>query len=310
MIMATQLGSMEIFNVKIIEYANGQVEVRKYSEPIGADKLGSINMTQEQAVRRIELGKKFSAIRREGEIEFNPFTETEERIQTFEQLDMEKERAEKNLRDSLNRSKNAVYQYARQSRWKYFITLTFDPQKVDRSDYSACMKIANEWFHNQRKRYAPDLKYLYLGELHSDKVNWHIHGLIDNVGDIKFTDSGKLDRNGHKIYNLGSWTSGWTTAVAIEQTDESIFKMSNYVTKYITKDLCMRTKGKRRYYRSNNIDEPKIHVAWLKPSEIDNYINEVIDSIGATLEYEKSCRGFVDVNYRYYKKKERKKKNG
>lgn len=64
----------------------------------------------------------------------------------------------------------------------------------------------------------------------------------------------------------------------------------------------MRTKGKRRYYRSQNIDEPIEHVAWLKPSEVDNYINEVVDSMGASLTYEKECSGFVDVNYRYYKK--------
>lgn len=300
---------MKIFNVKIIEYANGQVEVRKYSEPIGADKLASVNMTEEQVARRVEIGKNISAIKREGEIEFNPFTEEEERIQTFEQLEMEKDRAEKNLRDSINRSKNAVYKLARQSRWKYFITLTFSPQKVDRSDYSACMKIANEWMHNQRKRYAPNLKYLFVGEMHSDHVNWHVHGLIDDVGDMKFVDSGKRDKCGRVIYNVGSWMSGWSTAVAIEQTDESIFKISSYITQYITKDMCMRTKGKRRYFRSQNIDEPIEHIAWLKPSDIDNYIDTVIDSMGASLTYEKSCRGFVDVDYKFYKK-ERGEKNG
>lgn len=301
---------MEVFNVKIIEYANGQVEIRKYSEPIGVDKLSSVNMTAEQVARRVELGKKFSAIRREGELMYNPFEDCEERVQTFEQLDEEKAREEKNLWDSYKRSQNAVYALSRQARWKYFVTLTFSPEKVDRSDFSACMKIANDWFHNQRKRYAPYLKYLFVPELHADKVNWHIHGLIDEVGKMKFVDSGKKDKHGRVVYNVGSWKSGWSTAVAIGQTDEDIFKISSYVTKYITKDLCRLTKGKRRYYRSQNIEEPIVHTAWLKPCEIDNYIDIVTDSLGATLEYEKDCRGFVDVNYRYYKKEKEKRENG
>lgn len=301
---------MEVFNVKIIEYANGQVEVRKYSEPIGVDKLSSVNMTQEQVARRVELGKKFSAIRRKGELQYNPFSEDMERIQTFEQLDLEKEREEKNAKDSLNRTINNLYQISRQCRWQYFITLTFSPDVVDRTDYVACMKKATKWFNNQRSRYSPDMKYVCVPELHADKVSWHFHGLVEDIGEMKLLDSGK--KSGCKtIYNLGGWKYGFSTAIAVGETDEDVFKVSSYITKYITKELCEVTRGKRRYFRSRNIPEPNIYTDWLNPSELDNYIDIAMESLGATsLEFEKTCKGFVDVNYRYYKKVKESKKDG
>lgn len=292
---------MEVFNVKITEFANGQVEVRKYSEPIGADKLTSINMTEEQVARRIELGKKFSEVRRKGDIEYNPFDDVEERIQTFEQIELEKVREQKNLKDSLNRTKQELYKISRQCKWEYFITLTFDPQKIDRTDYVECTKKACQWVKNQSKRYACDLKYVLVPELHSDKKSWHVHGLISDIGNISLYDSGKKS-GGKTVFNLSGWKYGFSTAVAIGKNDEEIFKVSNYITKYITKELCGFTKGKRRYFASRNIPKPIEITAWLKPCEIDNYISIVTDSLGATLEYEKECKGYVDVNYRYYKK--------
>lgn len=298
---------MEVFNVKIIEYANGQVEVRKYSEPIGVDKLSSVNMTQEQVNRRVELGKKISTIRRQGNLQYNPFSEEVERLQTFEQLELEKERAEKNTKDSLNRTVNNLYMLSRQCSWQYFITLTFSPTVVDRTDYTACMKKVTKWLNNQRSRFAPNMKYVCVPELHADKVSWHFHGLLEDVGNMRLVDSGKIKRtkSGNKtIYNLDGWKYGFSTAVKIGDTDEDIFKVSNYITKYITKELCEVTKGKRRYFRSKNIEEPIVYTEWLKPSELDNFINVAMDSLGATeLEFEKTCKGFVDVNYRYYKKR-------
>lgn len=300
LIMATHLTQMDVFNLKITEFANGQVEIRKYSEPIGLEKLNSVNMTKEQVARRVVLGKKFSELRRKGEVTYNPFENIEERIQTFEQLELEKARDEKNLKDSLNRTRQELYKLSRQCRWEYFITLTFSPEKIDRTDYCGCTKKACKWIKNQSSRNANGLKYVLVPELHSDNKSWHMHGLISDIGNISLLDSGKKS-GGKTIYNLSGWKYGFSTAVAIGTSDDDVFKISNYITKYITKELCGFTKGKRRYFASRNIPKVIETTVWLKPSEIDNYIDEVVQSLGAILDYEKSCTGFVDVNYKYYR---------
>ena len=291
---------MDVFNVKIIEYANGQVEIRKYSVPIGIDKLNCINETKEQVARKISFGKRKSELERQGDLMFNPFNKKVERLQTFEQVEIEKERVKKNLKDSLNRTRQELYKISRQCKWEYFITLTFSPDLVDRTDYVKCMQKANKWFNNQRSRYADDLQYVFVPELHEDKKSWHIHGLIAQVGNMSFVDSGHKSK-GKIIYNLGGWKYGFSTAVEVGNTQDDVFRVSNYITKYITKDLCEITKGKRRYFRSQNIPAPIEYIEWLKPSEVDNYIDKVVGSLGVSLDYEKTVDGFVGVNYRYYK---------
>lgn len=314
LIMATHLTQMEVFNVKIIEFANGQVEIRKYSKPIGIDNLKCINETAEEVAEKIEVGKMIAYMKthvfQNGEVGIdNPFDDYVGWVDDLYDTDFAKQRAEKNLKDSLNRTKQELYKISRQCKWEYFITLTFDPQKIDRTDYVECTKKACKWIKNQSNRYACDLKYVLVPELHSDKKSWHVHGLISDIGRISFVDSGKKS-GGKTVYNLSGWKYGFSTAIAIGRNDEEIFKVSNYITKYITKELCGFTKGKRRYFASRNIPKPIETTAWLKPCEIDNYIDEVIDSLGGSLEYAKDCTGFVDVNYRYYRIAQKGVENG
>lgn len=212
----------------------------------------------------------------------------------------------------MNRSVQEIYKYSRQVEWEYFITLTFDESKVDRYDFSTCMKKANQWFNNQQKRVASDLKYLYVPELHKDGA-WHIHGLIADVGNMKIEDSGRVSIGGKAyvrteknsqyptIYNLSGWKNGWSTATVVSDTH----RVSTYITKYITKELCEVTKGKRRYYRSRNISEPKetTFIVEGTPEEKDEYIQMLVDSLGVDLVHEKSISGTYNaVTYRYYQR--------
>lgn len=197
--------------------------------------------------------------------------------------------------------------------WEYFITLTFDGTKVDRYNFDTCMCKAGQWFKNQHKRYANDLKYLYVPEMHQDGA-WHIHGVIADVGNMKIEDSGRVSigskayvRNEHNsqyptIYNLSGWKYGWSTATVVKDAH----KVSTYITKYITKELCGVTKNKRRYYRSRNISEPKetTFVVEGTPAEKEEFIKTLADSLGVDLIYEKSISGIYNaVDYRYYERK-------
>jgi hypothetical protein len=160
---------------------------------------------------------------------------------------------------SVNRTKNNVYNYARGNVWEWFITLTFSKEKIDRYDYTACSKAVRQWLNNMRKRYALDLKYLIIPEMHKDGA-WHFHGLLSNTGSMVFNKAfnrhtGELleTKRGLQIYNFGNYKYGFSTATAIESTE----KASSYVTKYITKEMAVRTKGVRRFYPSNNLQKPK-----------------------------------------------------
>ena len=69
---------------------------------------------------------------------------------------------------SLNRTVNQIYTISRANKWEYFITLTIDPKKLDNTDFNLVSEKLNIWTNNLKKRYAPDLKYIIVPELHTD----------------------------------------------------------------------------------------------------------------------------------------------
>lgn len=289
------------YNFRIIQYANGSVEIRKYSSPVNAIYEG------ETTIEPIYQKPK----KREGQMEYNPFTDEVERLPTFED-------SERSARKSLNRTKQNIYKYSRQANWEYFITLTFDGAKVDRYDFDVCMKKTYQWFNNQQKRYAPNIKYLYVPEQHKDGA-WHIHGVICDIGEMKLIDSGRVaigkksyirtteNANYPTIYNLSSWRFGYSTASKVKDKH----KVATYITKYLTKDLCESTFGKKRYYRSRNIPEPEEKGFIVEPHEYADFLQTIENSIGITLVYEKEVTGeHQSVTYRYYQEEREEKENG
>lgn len=167
-------------------------------------------------------------------------------------------RRQRSVVNSVNRTKGMIYNYARGNVWEWFITLTFSKDKVNRYDYEECSKKLRKWLNNIRVKYAKDLKYLVVPEQHKDGA-WHFHGLLSNTGNMVFNEAknkhtGALlkTKNDLQIYNFGNYKLGYSTATAIVDTS----KASSYITKYITKELSVNTKGFRRYYPSANLDLP------------------------------------------------------
>ena len=73
-------------------------------------------------------------------------------------------------------------------------------------------------------------------------------------------------------------------------------RVSSYITKYITKDLCSVTKFKKRYWSSRNCDRPKVRTYCLPYEEIGKFLDDnihllqytkevVIDSCGLAVTY-------------------------
>lgn len=154
---------MGVYNLKVYEYADS-LQIRMY----------------DKAIFYSEKVKPFRTFGKEEELE-EPFSCFDEQTE---------EQKKRSIASSRSRTVNQIYEIARANAWEYFLTLTFDRKKIDSSDYDLLCNKVSIWLNNIKKRYAPDLKYIIVPELHSDGIHYHFHGLLANIGDMKLLDSG------------------------------------------------------------------------------------------------------------------------
>lgn len=193
---------------------------------------------------------------------FDDMEEDDTVIDSVSSPDKEDTDNQRSVYVSMNRSKQMIYGIARANKWDYFLTLTFDRNLVDSSDYKLVVRKAQNWLDNIRKRTSPNIKYLIVPELHADGEHWHLHGLLADCPELALTDSGHRSKSGLPIYNLQNWNYGFSTVTRVTHNH----KVSAYISKYITKELADNTKGRQRYWASNNV---------LRPSQVceHDYIN-------------------------------------
>lgn len=251
------------YNYKIVQYKN-EIEISVYNQSIG------IKTNKGDKKKRKKLDK-----REEGA---SSLKEIEER----EKKDKE-ERKKHTMQSTISRTKKHLYYKSRMIDWEYFVTLTLDKKKVDRFDYEVVSKIVSKWLNNMRTRYAPNLVYLIVPDLHEDGA-YHFHGLLKNTGALTFSKS-----NIDKIYNIDQYPLGFTTVSEVE----NIRRVSGYIIKYITKDMirCVPA-GKKRYWASRNIPAPAITYLYLDQSQI----NKKISNFKEKIAYHKK----VDINNQNY----------
>lgn len=208
---------MLIYNTKITEYADS-TKITRYSKPIVSKEKSDSEKKEAKKVFSPEVNRKHS------------------------------------MNVSLNRTKSAIYDLAKSNYWDWFVTLTFDPQLVDSTNYDTVVACIKKFIDRNRKTLAPDLVYLLVPEFHADKEKFHFHGLFADVGYMQFVESGLSDHSGNMIYNIYDWKYGFSTATKIQDSK----KVSGYITKYITKECMIHTKNKRRYLSSKNIKRPQV----------------------------------------------------
>lgn len=287
---------MDAYNVKLIKYANGSAQLRRYNKPLQAKQNKQyleMFTIQEEWI----LQKGGTVWKNNIEYVMNPFDKS---IVPNTGISMDEPKKEScsdsDIYHSLNRTKNKIYTYARCIKWDWFVTFTFSQEKVDRYDYDECSRLVRRWLNNQRVN-APDLRYLVVPEQHKDGA-WHFHGLLANTGKMKFSDSGKRDKKGKVIYNMSKWSKGFSTATAV--TD--VFKVSKYIGKYITKELCEITKGKQRYFVSQNMPDPEESVFFIDENieDFKEFLSTLTDSLGLEVSHISTCKNdnaFVGVDY-------------
>lgn len=273
------------YNVKTIEYMDS-VQIRTYKKPIHvSDKI-------KKPDQKMILNQK------------DKLKGNKER--TIEQVNH-------SMKASVNRTVNQIYTIARSNKWEYFVTLTINPEKLDNTDFNLISEKLNIWTNNLKKRYAPDLKYIIVPELHKDKTKWHFHGLFANIGKMPLTFSGKVcvgkfiydyvrKPYATKIYNIPLWKYGFSTATIIRDSG----KASSYITKYITKDLSHILQNQHRYVASQNIkkpieqvyniDFPELERVYSRYLEQINYISDVkVPKAGQEITYMEFNRKLPDV---------------
>ncbi len=169
------------------------------------------------------------------------------------------------FKGSKRRSKNKLWDYSRSNEWEWFITITFDPEKVNSFDYNLCTRRLSQWLSNMHHRYCPDMHYIFVPELHKSG-RYHFHGLLSNCEGLQFVDSGHVTKETERspgnepIYNVGKYKYGFTTATKVKDSS----RVSKYIAKYITKELSALTKGKRRYWHSKNCRSPEVEYYYNK----------------------------------------------
>lgn len=240
------------YNVKKFHYATG-TQVRIYQKPLT-----------------------HGSIREEREYE-NDEKDIENDVED------EESKHNKSVESSKNRTIQSIYGIARANMWDYFLTVTFDPKKVDSTDYELVSKKVIQWLNNLKKRVSPCMRYLLVPELHSDGRKWHFHGLLANCPELSLKDSG-LVKDGKVIYNLSNWKYGFSTVTEVADSG----RVSSYITKYITKELCDFSKGKKRYWASKNCLRANdvMEIDMVVPDDIEKYIR----SISSEVKYMKQVK--------------------
>lgn len=176
---------------------------------------------------------------------------------------------EENLARSRRRARSAVSDIAMATDFKYFVTLTVSPEKLDRYDSKEVFKHLHDWLDNCVRRHG--LAYVLVPELHKDGAI-HFHALFNDAlpvlssGTISLPGGGKprrprseaqraawLASGGHVVYNLPAWPWGFTTAIELYGDRQAAV---GYVCKYITKSE--DKIGGRWYYSGGALKRPQV----------------------------------------------------
>lgn len=192
---------------------------------------------------------------------------------------------------SVRRARAKLRRLALSNEFSYFVTLTLDPEKIDRFDGAAITRRLNQWCSNMVKRHG--LRYIIVPEQHKDGA-WHFHGFFAGEG-LKIVDSGTIRRpdrkqpqrprseaeraqwlaeGGQIVYNLPQWPYGFSTALKLYGEYRAAV---TYCTKYVGKQNGERPLG-RWYYSGGALTEPEVHLTDIDFHELrEQFGDEVME---------------------------------
>lgn len=207
--------------------------------------------------------------------------------------------------------------YAMCNTWRYFITLTFDPRKIDRSKRSEVCK-AWELVRKKLQYRFPEVRTILITEEHNTDKCLHFHGLIGGcdlsmylspainnmkyISTYDFTTRQKIyakDLNGNlipnkyygqllktkygdQIYNFTKdlYDFGFSTIVKLHNEDipGSNDKVVMYLRKYMSKDYNSNGYNKKSYFRTANLEFKEKIVTKSVDTSTGQVLNELLYS--------------------------------
>ena len=185
---------------------------------------------------------------------------------------------------SLRRTKIMMDMLLTMNDFDWFWTLTFDKEKVDRTNDKVVFDCYKKYINNIKKQY-PSFKYMCFPERHEDGC-FHFHLLTAGLTpkQMGLVDSGKVccswaekryngirsreyfnrtkhdhehemkETDGETIYNASNFIYGYTTVSRIVSRE----RCNSYVKKYVEKALGSTEIFKKRFYYSSNLNVPSI----------------------------------------------------
>lgn len=136
-----------------------------------------------------------------------------------------------------------------------FATFTFDPKKHDAYNHPEMKLLMQRWLSNQKRLYG-DFRYIIVSEPMKDgKI--HFHALLGGFNG-KYHKTKTVVRNKTTIqrYKIDSWEKNNGFADMEDIQDKQ--RLTNYIVKYITKDIEHVETDKKRYWASRNLLKPVV----------------------------------------------------
>lgn len=182
---------------------------------------------------------------------------------------------------SLRRTKIAMNMLLEMNDFDWFATLTFDKEKIDRTNDEEVFNAYKKYIDNTKKKF-PSLGYMCIPERHEDNCI-HFHLLINGMTpkQLGLVNSGKVccswatlknkiaskeyfertkheheltETDGLPVYNITTFPFGYTTVTKIASRE----RCNSYVKKYVEKALGSTEIFKKRFYYSSNLKVPSI----------------------------------------------------
>lgn len=167
--------------------------------------------------------------------------------------------AAEDLERSMRRARAKVRRLALANDFRWFVTLTLDPARIERYDAGEVVKKLSQWCNNQVKRKG--LRYVLVPERHKDGA-LHFHGFFNDALEAKA--SGHRGKGGRMIYNFPGWTLGFSAAIKVYGDYAGAVA---YVCKYIGKQG--DKPAGRWYYSGGDLAEPEVTFADISPRDLE-----------------------------------------
>lgn len=179
---------------------------------------------------------------------------------------------EERTRQQLYAIRRRIKGYAFCNSFFWFVTLTFNPEKVNSSDYETAKNTLLKWCRKMRDRYK-QFDYLIIPELHKSGAV-HFHGLLGNVPAcfveaVNPKTGEPVIRHSRQVYNLADWEYGFSDCEQIESPERA----ASYITKYVTAALLTDKQmyNKKRYFNSQGLARPAVSFDMSDNTELDNF---------------------------------------